>query len=411
MKNQKPPIQKVIYRALFMAFSVLLSCHFSMGMSESQQEQPFSVPLHVNQNKSLQGSSIPGSAAKLNTVLLYIGTYTDGESKGIYLVRFDTVTGVASQPQLVANIDNPSFQCIGDGNRQLWSVSEKANGSFTGFKINTKNGALERLKTFSSKGSAPCFISYDNHGNTVMVANYSSGNLVRLAVNDDGTARGKMDLHQHTGHGPVVNRQTHPHAHSIKIDLKGRFGYSCDLGADKIYVYDLSQPGWHVSTIIQDKPGSGPRHIAFHPGNKAMSVVHELNNTVSTYLPDHKGRFTLLQSVVSTLPASFKGESFGADIHYSRDGRFLYASNRGHNSLVIFKIDPATMKPEVVGWMKEAIHWPRNFTLDPSGRFMLVANQKSDEISIYKRDGSTGRLTFTGHKIFVSKPVCLTWLP
>ena len=141
-----------------------------------------------------------------------------------------------------------------------------------------------------------------------------------------------------------------------------------------------------------------------------MSVIHELNNTVSFYLPDQKGRFTRLQSVVSTLPASFAGKSYCADIHYSPDGRFLYASNRGHNSITIYKVNTVTMTPEVVGWMSDTINWPRNFTIDSSGHFLLVANQKADEITIYEIDCATGLLKYTGHKIHVSAPVCLTWL-
>jgi 6-phosphogluconolactonase len=343
-------------------------------------------------------------------IFLYIGTYTTKKSKGIYLVGFDTVKGMATAPKLVAAIDNPSFQWISADQKQLWSVSEGDKGSFTGFEINRQNGALKKLKTYDSKGSAPCFITYDNVGNSVLAANYSSGNVIRLAVRPDGTSCGDMAIHQHKGSGPVVDRQSSPHAHSIKIDLIGRYAYSCDLGADKIYVYDLSQPDLYVDTIIQDAPGSGPRHIAFHPGRKAMSVIHELNNMVSTYLPDQKGRFTLLQSVMSTLPSDFSGKSFCADIHYSADGRFLYASNRGHNSIVIFKVDQQTMKPDAESWVKEDIHWPRNFIIDPSGNFLLVANQKADDITIYKIDRATGLLTYTGHKILVSAPVCLTWL-
>ena len=396
----------------FVFFIWVVMWNFTPAQSMCQDNIAGNHDLNFNKRGSKESVTDINSAKKDHKIILYIGTYTNNKSKGIYLVKFDTLSGKLLKPECAAEISNPSFQWITADKKQLWSVVESPHGKgqIVGFAINRQNGALHKLKTYSSEGVAPCFVTFDNSMHSVLAANYGTGNVVRLSVDKTGCLRGRISAHQHLGSGPNLVRQSTPHAHSIKIDLMGRYAYSCDLGADKIYVYDLSQPGLHVDTIIHDAPGSGPRHIAFHPGRKAMSVVHELNNTVSTYVPDKMGRFTLLRSVVSTLPSAFSGKSYCADIHYSPDGHMLYASNRGHNSITIFKVNPKTMKPEVVGWMSEAIHWPRNFTIDPSGNFLLVANQKSDDITVYKIDRKTGLLKYTGNRAAVSMPVCLTWL-
>jgi len=404
-----------MYKYLLIVSIALWTCDISIAKQDSGKEN-----LQVVENKDSISNKNANREENLNAfskvndkkLLLYIGTYTDTKSKGIYLAKFDVNSGMISTPELAASINNPSFQCISADKKQLWSVNEAAKGmgQIVGFKINQKDGGLRKLATYSSEGSAPCYIAYDNVGNSVLAANYSSGNFIRLAVNKDGIAKGVMSNHQHEGSGPNKDRQRSPHAHSVSIDLNGKYAYSCDLGADKIYVYDLAKDGLSVHTTIKAAPGSGPRHIAFQPGNKAMSVVHELNNTITTYLPDKNGCFTILKSVISALPSSYTGKSKCAEIHYSPNGHFLYASNRGHNSIVICKVNQKTMELKVVGWMKEAINWPRNFIIDPSGKFLIVANKNGDNITVYKINQKTGLLKYTGYEAEVSEPVCLTFL-
>lgn len=358
--------------------------------------------------KSSQKSNTAQSG---NNYYLYIGTYTDAGSEGIYRAQFSSDSGKISNPVLVARVNNPSYQCITPDKTQLWSVNESGGGkgAVIGFQINASDGSLKEINEFSSQGSGPCFVSYHEASQTVMAANYNSGNVIRIHTGEKNT--GEAYTQQHEGTGPLTSRQASPHAHCIKVGPNGQYAYSCDLGADKIYVYRLDETGLKVHTIIHTTAGAGPRHIAFHPGHKAMSVICELNATVETYLPDEDGCFNRFSSEISTLPEDFTASNKCADIHYSPDGNFLYASNRGHNSIVTFQIDQETLQPTLIGWMQDEIDWPRNFTITPDGDYLLVANKDSNTITVYRVNHTTGQLTFTGNKISVSKPVCLNLFP
>lgn len=340
----------------------------------------------------------------------YIGTYTDAGSKGIYKSIFQSDSGKISKPELVATITNPSFQCISKDRKFLWSVGESGTGSAFGYLIDTISGNLTKTGTFSSLGSGPCFVNFHDESMNVVIANYNSGNVTKIPVTANGTANGKSFTHQHSGTGSNASRQEGPHAHCSKVDPTGKYIYSCDLGADKIYVYTIKGDSLIVYKTITMAAGSGPRHIDFHPQLKSMVVISELTGTVTTFLPDEKGCFSVYLSTISTLPDDFKGANKCADIHFTPDGKHLYASNRGHNSIVIYHIDSSTQEPELVGWQTKDCQNTRNFTIDPTGNYLLAANQDGNNIVVFKINHQTGELVETGIKQTISKPVCITFL-
>jgi 6-phosphogluconolactonase len=347
---------------------------------------------------------------QVDKFVLYIGTYTDGTSKGIYLSEFDNQTGKITTPKLLTTLINPSYQCITSDNNFLWTVSEDwgGPGKVINFSINPQNGELSQTASFLSKGNAPCYVSYHQSTNNALVANYNSGNVINIPVNASGKANGTIYSDQHTGSGPNTNRQNEPHAHFIKPDLDEKYVYSANLGTDKIYVYCLVNNELDRISEIEMLPGSGPRHIAFHPSRKAMAVISELNSTVTVFTPDNEGIFNILLETKSTLPADYMNNNQCADIHFSPDGNYLYASNRGHNSIAVYKVDEETMKIELTELYTKDINWPRNFLITPNGEFLIVANQNSNSIEVLKRNIDTGKLTQTEFKQHISKPVCVT---
>lgn len=344
-----------------------------------------------------------------NNYLLYIGTYTDAGSEGIYRAKFNSKTGNITVPELAATITNPSFQCITNDRSKLWSVCEATDGTgrIQGFNIDLPSGKLNQFLSISTEGNGPCFVDFDEQHHMVLAANYGSGNVFGRNTTGSEQTNKQTFYHQHQGNGPNIDRQEAPHAHSIKADPNGKFVYSADLGTDKIYVYTYIENELVPFKEIEIKAGSGPRHFDFHPQLKAMAVVNELNGTVTLLKPDSLGCFDQYYSTTTTLPADFTAFNKCADIHFSPNGKFLYASNRGHNSLVIYKVDQETMNLEIVGWEIEMINWPRNFTIEPSGNYLLVANKDANNITVYTIDEVTGLLNYTGNSIELSKPVCL----
>lgn len=401
----------MMIKYLLLSLVFVWSCDKSNGheISESKDDENL-----VSNNDSLaEIEDTPNTQDQPETTAvypLYIGTYTSGESEGIYLAQFDALTGSISKPALVATVDNPSYQCLTPDQSELWTVSESWNGpgQAMGFTIDTLTGELSPKATFPTKGNGPCYISYHSKSKTLLAANYNSGNVVRIGVGDMN--QGQTAEHRHSGSGPNQNRQSLPHAHNIHLAPDGRYAYACNLGTDQVYVYDLNQEGLGLKQIIQTEKGAGPRHLAFHPRGKAMTVINELNSTLETYLPDEEGVFSSFLLRVSTIPESFTANNQCADIHYSPDGKYLYASNRGHNSVAVFAIDENTMEAQLIQWMEKAINWPRNFALSPDGNYLLVANQEANQISIYTINKENGQLSFTGNTTPLSKPVCLTFV-
>jgi|SRR5438105_1812121 len=361
-----------------------------------------------------------GSKSPPDGDLLYVGTYTVGtRSEGIYLVRMDRRSG---RLQRVGSVDagaNPSFLGTHPNGRCLYAVKEleQYNGQPTGavsaFAIAKDTGALTRLNEQPSGGGAPCFVSVDKSGRVALVANYAGGSLALLPIQANGALAPAAHVVQHTGKGPNAERQAAPHAHCILADPSNRFALAADLGADRVFVYHLDLEGRSLRHIEEGdavmRAGAGPRHIAFHPTLPLVFVANELDSTVATLRFDaERGALSPLDTR-STVPAGWTGTNYPADIHLAASGRTLYLSNRGHNSIAVFSVAESTGGGALA--LEQLVStdgdWPRNFTLDPTGRWLLVANQRSDCVVVFGRDPENGRLTPTRQRIALPSPVCL----
>ena len=349
--------------------------------------------------------------------ILYVGTYTKGLTNGIFVYRFNDQTGRLVNLNRPAVSNNPSFLTISPNKKFLYAVGEVDNldasqsGGISAFKIES-DGKLTFLNQVLSHGSNPCHVSLSPDGKKLVASNYSGGNLSFFNVLPDGKLSEMIQRVQHEGSGPFPERQTGPHAHSARFDSTGKLLYAADLGIDELKIYDapsgdkLFTP--HAQPFVKMLPGSGPRHFDFSADGRFIYVINELSSTI-TVLMKYGAEWKTVQNV-KTLPKDYKGESWCADIHISPDGRFVYGSNRGHNSIAVFKRNENSGKIELIENMPVEGDWPRNFTLDPSGRFLLVANQKSNDITVFKIDPVSGKLKYTGFKVPNESPVCLQFL-
>jgi 6-phosphogluconolactonase len=359
---------------------------------------------------------VPG-AERSDEMLVYVGTYTTGKSEGIYLYRFNLSSGELKHVATTRGVVNPSFLALAPSRRYLYAVNEvgdfagKKSGAVSAFAVDQRTGDLRLLNQQASLGADPCYVDVSAEGKFVLVANYTGGNVTVFPVQGDGSLGEATDMKQAQGSGINRERQEGPHAHSILLDSANRFAYSCDLGTDKIMIFRFdarngkllpAAPPW-----VQVKPGAGPRHLAFHPNGKYLFVLSEMHSTVTVFTRDQEQGSLKEEQTLTTLPQDFKGTNSSADIHVSPDGRFIYCSNRGHDSIACFKVDPGTGKLTFIAHESTGGKTPRNFAIDPTGAFLLVANQKSDNIVSLRRDGKTGRLSATGLVAEVPSPVCL----
>jgi len=340
---------------------------------------------------------------------LFVGTYTSGKSDGIYVYRMDELTGELQRVSSVKT-ENPSFLALDPSRHFLYAVNEKPDGTVSSFRIDQRTGDLSFVNQQSSRGADPCHVSVERGGRSVLVANYTSGNVAVLPILADGSLGPASDVEQHEGSGPC-EQQKGPHAHCIKLDRANRFAFSADLGNDHVLIYRFNplsgklEPGTQSSATLHS--GAGPRHLAFHPNGKFLYVINELDSSLTSFKYNAaQGTLTAFETV-STLPRDFTDKSYCADIHVSRSGRFLYGSNRGHNSIVVFSIDPRSGRLNLVEHVSTGGKWPRNFTLSPDERFLLVANQHTDNVVTFRIDEQTGRLTPTGQVTEIPTPVCL----
>jgi 6-phosphogluconolactonase len=349
---------------------------------------------------------------------LYVGTYTAGKSEGIYVYRMNPATGALTRFSSTMSV-NPSFLTIDKSKRYLYAVNEigeylgKPGGGVSAFKIDPATGKLRFLNEQATHGADPCYLSIDARKKTLLVANYSGGSVTVLPVRTDGTIGMAIEVKQHEGSGPR-EQQKGPHAHCVILDRAERHALAADLGIDKVMIYRFDRATGKLSPAPQPfaelTAGAGPRHLALHPSGKYLYVIAELDSTMTSFQYNElNGTLTPIETV-STLPADFTGTSYCADVHVSPSGRFLYGSNRGHNSIVVFEIDPRTGKPKLVEHVSTEGDWPRNFTIDPSGKFLLVANQRSENVVTFNIDEGTGRLTPAGHNEQIPSPVCLKFL-
>ena len=348
---------------------------------------------------------------------LYVGTYTSGKSEGIYGYQMDAAGKLTRVNSIKST--NPSFLAIDRSKRYLYAVNEigdfagKPGGGVSAYVIERGTGNLRLLNEQATQGADPCHLSVDNKKRALLVANYTGGNVTVLPLRSDGTLGMVMDVEQHEGSGPK-EQQKGPHAHCIILDRVERHALAADLGIDKVMIYRFDRATGKLTPAKQPfaelQAGAGPRHLTLHPNGKFLYVINELDSTMTAFrYNEANGTLTHIDTI-STLPSDFSGVSYCADVHVSPSGKFLYGSNRGHNSIVVFEIDQRTGKFKLVEHVSTEGNWPRNFTLDPSAKFLLVANQRSDNVVTFSVDARTGRLTPTGHVEEIPSPVCLKFL-
>jgi 6-phosphogluconolactonase len=352
---------------------------------------------------------------------LYIGTYTGGDGEGIYLSQFDSETGVLSEPRVVAKTENPTFLTVHPEGRFVYAVSEvrqrgeRAGGAVHAYSRDPQSGELCFLNARNSGGAGPCHVALDRSARVLFAANYSSGSVSAFSLRSDGTLDEAFAFFQHEGSSVNPRRQEGPHAHSTTLSPDNRFAFVCDLGTDQVMIYELDPseptltPADPSSAAVA--PGEGPRHIAIHPSGKFVYVINEMGSTVTAFAYQPDGKILCELKSVSTLPRDFTGESTTAEVVVSEDGRFLYGSNRGHDSIAVFEVDANTgnVSPVQIEPTRGAI--PRNFIIDPTGNFLLAGHQNSDTITVFRRDAGTGRLEFADRVIEVPSPVCLRFAP
>lgn len=358
----------------------------------------------------------PASATPSQYVV-YIGTYTQAQSKGIYVGRFDERTGKLSTLELAAKTANPSFLAVSPNRRYLYAVNEldsfegKKSGAVSAFAIDP-DYKLTFLNQLATRGGAPAYVSLDKSGRYVMVANYNGGNVIVFPVEKNGSLGQATAFVQDKGHSVNPIRQTKPYAHSINVSPDNRFAIVADLGLDKVEVFHFQQgrltPNDPPYATV--KPGSGPRHFVFSPDAKFMYVESEMGSSLTVFAYDAaRGALREVQAI-SSLPPDFKGESTGAEVQILPSGRFLYASNRGSDTIAVFAVNRrnGTLKP--VEYVPSGGKTPRMFTLDPSGDYLIAANQDSDNIVIFRINQATGKLTPTGQQVDLSMPVCVVFV-
>jgi 6-phosphogluconolactonase len=366
------------------------------------------------------GTMTDATSAVKGKYLLFVGTYTDKESKGIYAYRFDPVSNQLLPLGVVAETTNPSFLITDRNARFLYAVNElqkyegQASGGVSAFAIDQTSGRLSLLNEVPSRGADPCYLSFDKSGHYVLVANYTGGSVAVFPVSKDGSLGAPLAFVQHSGSGPNRERQEGPHAHWIETSPDNRFALAADLGLDEIVVYRFDPKNGSLTKndppFAKLDPGVGPRHLSFHPNGKFAYVVNELKSTITAFSYDaNRGALQKLGSI-STLPTDVSGPNDGAEIHVHPSGRFLFVSNRGHDSIAVFSIDPGSGELTLVQDVSTQGKTPRNFEIDPTGAFLFVANQNSGNIVVFRINPQTGKLTATGQVLSVPSPVSLRFV-
>ena len=356
--------------------------------------------------------------------LVYVGTYTrGGKSKGIYTLKLDMQTGALTQIGVTEGVVNPSFVAIHPNNKFLYAVGEisefngKRTGGVTAFAINPKDGSLTKLNEKSSGGAGPCHLVVDATGKNVLVANYGGGSVACLPIKADGTLEDASSFIQHTGSSVNQQRQQGPHGHSINVSPDNKFAFAADLGLDKVLIYALDAEKGQLTpndpAAVDVTPGSGPRHFDFHPSGKYAYVINEMALTVTAFEYDaQRGRLKTLQTI-STIPDTDRDQPglSTAEVRVHPSGKFLYGSNRGHDTIVAFRINQDTGELTYIENEPTQGKTPRNFFIDPSGKYLLAENQATDSIVVFRVNQDTGELEPTGNRIEIPSPVCIRMIP
>ncbi len=355
----------------------------------------------------------PGADKKPGVIWVYIGTYTGEKSQGIYVSKLDPATGSLSKPELAGQMANPSYLAISPDHRFIYATGEygpfKGGSAIGAFSIGAE-GKLTALNTQPAGGGGPCYVVVDKTGKNALVANYGTGSAALLPIKADGSLEAPASVDQH----PTVGANQ-PHAHCIDVDSTNRFALCCDLGLDKVYVYKLDA---EKGTLAANAPPAamlpqktGPRHLVFSPNGKFVYAINETALTVTAFTWD--GEHGVLREIqtLSTLPEGFTGKGLStAEIEIHPSGKFLYGSNRGHDSIVAYSIDESTGKLTLIGHTPTGGKTPRGFGIDPTGQWLIAGNQNSDTLVEFKIDPKTGQLSATGTTFELGAPVCVKFM-
>ena len=355
-----------------------------------------------------------------SSYLVFVGTYTGPKSKGIHVFPFDPSRGTAGAPILAAEIANPSFLALAPDGKHLYAVGELSNfqgqkaGAVSAFAVDRATGKLALLNQVSSGGDGPCHITTDPQGRSVFVANYGGGSVAAIRIRPDGSLGDRTAFHQHQGSSVNRQRQEGPHAHGAALDARASLLVVPDLGLDRLMLYR-----WNASTgelaashppSVGLAPGSGPRHFSFTPDRRHGVSINELSSTLTLFAYEPQSARLIELQTLPTLPADFHGSSTTAEVAIHPNGRFVYASNRGHNSLAVFRVSSGGNRLELVEIVPSGGAIPRSFAITPDGRWLWAANQDSDLLALFQIDPKTGRLTQTDTTVMVGTPVCVQFL-
>jgi 6-phosphogluconolactonase len=348
--------------------------------------------------------------------LVWIGTYTGPQSQGIYAFRFDGETGTLSPLGLAAETPSPSFLALHPNGKVLYAVNETHDGPgnsgmVTAFAIDPATGRLTKINEQPSRGADPCHLAVDATGQYLVVANYTGGSFVVFPLAEDGRLAAASSILANRGSGPNRERQDGPHAHDVVFDAANRFLIAVDLGLDQLFVYRFDPAvgsftfGDPASARVP--PGAGPRHFAFHPDGRHAYSINELDSTVTALEWDPSAGKLTADASVSSLPAGFTGENSTAEVEVDPRGRFLYGSNRGHDSIAVFRINPVSGALSLIAHSLTRGKEPRHFALDPTGRWLIAGNQNSNTLAVFRVDQTAGTLSPAGDLVSVGSPVCI----
>jgi 6-phosphogluconolactonase len=396
--------------------------HMRFDRSMKTMPQLFSMLATLLASLLLTPSAGGAEKAKaMGEYFVYVGTYTvQKSSKGIYVCRFDSATGKLTSLELAADTVNPTFLAVHPNRRFLYAANEisdykgQKSGGVSAFAIDRGTGKLTFLNEVASRGADPCHLVVDKTGKYVLVANYTGGSVAVFPVGADGRLGAATAFVQHAGSSVNPARQEGPHAHSINLSPDNRFAIAADLGLDELLVYRFDPARGTVAAnnppFAKVNPGAGPRHFTFLPGGSFAYVINEMGSTVTAFSYDAAGGVLRTLQTISTLPKGFAGQNDDAEVQALPSGKFLYGSNRGHDSIAVFAIDAGRGTLTPVEHVSTQGKTPRNFAIDPTGAYLLAENQDSDSIVVFHIDSKTGRLTPTGQTLEVPSPVCVKFV-
>jgi 6-phosphogluconolactonase len=373
-----------------------------------------------NLNPFIFGMLFVLASTRADEPVVFVSAFNSGDEGAIHAFQFDTKTGGLKLLHRTTDLEQPFFLAVSPNGRFLYAIDAEPFGGdddefVAAYAIERRTGKLQQLNRQSARGTASCYLDVDATGKTVVVANYSTGSVAALPVREDGSLAEAASFIQHRGSSVDPKRQIGPYAHSIEVSPDNRFALAADLGIDKILIYRLDVATARLVTndtqaFASMPPGSGPRHLTFHPNGKRVYVINELNSTVS-FFDYTAGSGTLTpQQTISTLPDDFSGTSHCADLKITPDGKFLYGTNRGHDSIAVYRIGPDG-RLSLLGIEPSLGKGPQNLLITPDGRWLLCANMPGNNVAVFAIDSTTGQLTAAGDPISMPMPACIRWLP